>query len=160
MPTEVLDSLRRQLDYDDWANREAFAALGKAATVRGVELLGHVVATELLWLDRMMHKLQRCAVWPDWSLEECGRRLDEARTAWKDFLRFLEPAQLETGISYVNTKGEHFNSTVSDIVTHVLLHSAYHRGQIAASQRAEGATPAYTDFIHAARQGILEAGGD
>jgi uncharacterized damage-inducible protein DinB len=160
MPIEALECLRRQLDYDDWANRETFAALESGATVRGVELLGHVLATELLWLDRATHKLQRCAVWPDWSLEECGRRLDEVRSSWRDFLRFLEPAHLETEISYVNTKGDHYQSTVNDIVTHVLLHSAYHRGQIAASQRAEGAEPAYTDFIHAARQGILEAGGD
>ncbi len=160
MPTETLETLRRQLDYDDWANRETFAALAAAPAPRAVELLAHVVATELVWHDRMTHKPQRCPVWPEWTLEECGRRLDEAREAWRSFLRFLEPAQLETAISYVNTKGKHYRSTVGDIVTHVLFHSAYHRGQIAAEQRAAGAEPAYTDFIHAAREGILGAGGD
>jgi uncharacterized damage-inducible protein DinB len=38
---------------------------------------------------------------------------------------------------------------------HVLFHSAYHRGQIALQMRASGLTPAYTDFIHAVRQGSL-----
>jgi uncharacterized damage-inducible protein DinB len=45
---------------------------------------------------------------------------------------------------------------VEDILTHVLLHSAYHRGQIASQTRAAGGTPAYTDFIHAVRQGFVE----
>ena len=39
---------------------------------------------------------------------------------------------------------------------HVLMHSAYHRGQIAADMRAAGLTPAYTDFIHSVRQGFVE----
>jgi uncharacterized damage-inducible protein DinB len=36
------------------------------------------------------------------------------------------------------------------------MHSTYHRGQIAAAMRQAGATPAYTDFIHAVRQGFVE----
>jgi uncharacterized damage-inducible protein DinB len=39
---------------------------------------------------------------------------------------------------------------------HVIMHSAYHRGQIAAEVRAAGLTPAYTDFIQSVRQGSLE----
>jgi uncharacterized damage-inducible protein DinB len=35
----------------------------------------------------------------------------------------------------------------------VVIHSAYHRGQIAADVRAAGHEPAYTDFIHATRTG-------
>ena len=41
-------------------------------------------------------------------------------------------------------------------VTHVLLRSAYHRGQIASQVRAGGEQPASTDFIHAARQSLIE----
>jgi uncharacterized damage-inducible protein DinB len=41
-------------------------------------------------------------------------------------------------------------------LTHVLLHSAYHRGQIASQMRGNGQTPAYTDFIHAVRQGLID----
>ena len=43
-----------------------------------------------------------------------------------------------------------------DILAHVVLHSAYHRGQIAAAVRAGGGEPAYTDMIHAVRQGLVE----
>ena len=47
-------------------------------------------------------------------------------------------------------------STVQDILTHVPFHSSYHRGQIAVQTRAEGVQPAYTDFIHAVRQRLIE----
>jgi len=38
----------------------------------------------------------------------------------------------------------------------VITHSTYHRGQIAADLRAAGVQPAYTDFIHGVRQGLIE----
>ena len=44
---------------------------------------------------------------------------------------------------------------MADILTHVTMHGAYHRAQIAAAVRESGGEPAYTDFIHAARQGLL-----
>jgi uncharacterized damage-inducible protein DinB len=58
-------------------------------------------------------------------------------------------------VTYTNSKGEVWTSGVEDILTHVTIHSAYHRGQIASDLRAEGHTPAYTDFIHAVRQGFV-----
>ncbi len=66
------------------------------------------------------------------------------------------PAGLAETVVYKNSKGEPWTSTVEDILTHVLLHSAYHRGQIASQVRAGGEQPAYTDFIHAVRQGLIE----
>lgn len=52
-------------------------------------------------------------------------------------------------------KGDSFSSTIEDILQHVITHSAYHRGQIAADLRTSGSTPAYTDFIHATRNGLI-----
>jgi len=50
----------------------------------------------------------------------------------------------------------YWTSTVGDILTHVAMHGAYHRAQIAAAVRESGREPAYTDFIHAVRQGFVE----
>jgi uncharacterized damage-inducible protein DinB len=38
----------------------------------------------------------------------------------------------------------------------VTIHGSYHRAQIAAAVRESGREPAYTDFIHATRRGLLE----
>ncbi len=75
---------------------------------------------------------------------------------WKEFLSPANEAELSFPVSYKNTKGESFTSAKEDVLLHVITHSAYHRGQIAAEMRAGGVTPAYTDFIHAVRQGFVD----
>ncbi len=65
------------------------------------------------------------------------------------------PGTLEGVVRYVNSAGEGWSSRVEDVLMQVILHGAYHRGQIAADLRAVGAEPAYTDFIEAARRGLL-----
>jgi uncharacterized damage-inducible protein DinB len=89
-------------------------------------------------------------------VEEIGRTLDRARRGWTDYLAGLHEADLAEGVGYRNSRGEFWVSTVDDILTHVVVHSAYHRGQIASAVREAGGEPAYTDFIHAARQGLVE----
>ena len=56
----------------------------------------------------------------------------------------------------VNSKGEPWTSSVEDILTHVVLHAAHHRGQVASGLRAAGHEPAYTDYIHAVRRGLVK----
>jgi uncharacterized damage-inducible protein DinB len=68
----------------------------------------------------------------------------------------LPPAGLDETVDYVNSKGEPWTSSVEDILTHTVLHSSYHRGQIASDMRASGHAPAYTDYIHARRRGFVE----
>ena len=63
---------------------------------------------------------------------------------------------LAKSVSYQNSKGENWSSRKGDIIVHVVMHSAYHRGQIATDMRAAGLTPAYTDFIHSIRQGFVK----
>jgi uncharacterized damage-inducible protein DinB len=93
-------------------------------------------------------------VWPELSLQQCeeeSRKLTAAWTAYLDAGR-----QLDATVGYKNTKGEPWTNSVADILTHVFMHSAYHRGQIATDMRQAGFTPAYTDFIHGVRQGLVE----
>jgi len=152
-----LTRLQRLFRYDDWANRETLASLRKGvATTKALRWLAHVIGAEKLWIERLNRSKPGAAVWPELPLERCGKELDEVGKLWDDFLGDLDPEGFERAIEYVNSKGERWSSTVGDVLNHVLLHSAYHRGQIAAEIRSAGGEPAYTDFIHAARQGILE----
>ena len=133
----MLEHIQRLFSYDGWANREVFATLQTldAPPVRSLNLLGHIASAERLWLERLLVQKQSLAVWPLVTLEQC---------------------KLEGVLTYKNTKGESFTSQKQDILLHVVTHSAYHRGQIAADMRAAGFAPAYTDFIHAVRQGFVD----
>jgi uncharacterized damage-inducible protein DinB len=155
---ELLDHLRRQFAYDAWANREVLATLSASErpTTRPRQLLAHILAAERLWLERIRQQPQSLLVWPDFTFEQCEAQIGELALLWREFLSRLAPAGLSDEVTYKNSKGEPWTSTVEDILTHVLLHSAYHRGQIASQVRAGGEQPAYTDFIHAVRQGLVE----
>ncbi len=155
---ELLEHLRRQFTYDEWANRQVLTGLKASASpqLRPLQLLAHILSAERLWLERLRKQPQSLPVWPDLTLHQCEGQIADVAPLWRDFLSQLPPVGLIETVVYKNTKGEPWTSTVEDIVTHVLLHSAYHRGQIASLVRASGEQPAYTDFIHAVRQGLIE----
>lgn len=150
------EQLGRLLRYDDWANRETLASLEKIIDppARSVRILGHIVGAELLWHARLRRRDKPSAVWPDLSLVECRRALEEISGLWRTYTSELTEGKLRESVSYVNSKGEPWTNTIEDVLTHVALHSSHHRGQIAADLRAAGHTPPYTDYIHAVRQGF------
>lgn len=152
----VID-LVRLFAYEAWANLETLASLRAAGTPspRALKVMAHVVAAQRLWLGRLKQEAARVAVWPELTLEQCDAQLAELSRAWQDYLGGLGTARLAESIPYTNTKGERWTSTVQDILLHVVLHSSYHRGQIASDVRAAGQEPAYTDFIHSVRQGFI-----
>jgi uncharacterized damage-inducible protein DinB len=147
---------RRLFAYDDWANQEVIKGLQKTVPPRSVKFMAHLLAAERLWLERLKGQPQTLPVWPDLTLAQCQAQADELPPLWKGYLDENAETGLSRPIQYQNSKGEPWNSVISDILMHVIMHSAYHRGQIAADMRAAGATPAYTDFIHAVRQGFVE----
>lgn len=156
----MIEHVRRLFSYDDWANREVLASLEAVETPpqRSLNLLAHIIAAEMVWLDRMLVRKQSWPVWPQLTIQQLRVEIEKLAEVWKDYLSSLGEAGLSTSTTYKNTEGQTFNSQKQDILMHVVMHSAYHRGQIAADIRAAGFTPAYTDFIHGVRQGFVDQG--
>ena len=150
------DHLARLLRYDMWANQETLQTLRQgAAPARSLRWMGHIIGAEYLWLARLNQSPAPMPVWPDLSLQDCELRLRElSRRMLDDVAGAAGP--LSRAVSYTNSKGEAWTNTVEEILTHVTIHSAYHRGQIAADVRAAGMVPAYTDYIHSIRQGYVQ----
>jgi len=121
---------------------------------RSVRWLAHILAAERLWLERLRRQKQTYAVWPDFPLEQCAPETADLPALWKSYLGSLKEDDLDKSLTYKNSKGETWTSDKQDILMHVIMHSAYHRGQIAADIRAAGFPPPYTDFIHGVRQGL------
>ena len=96
---------------------------------------------------------QSVPVWPQSDLAGCEAEAKKLESEWLDYLNGV--AELSQTVTYKNTKGEAWSSSIGDVLTHVVMHSAYHRGQIASHMREQGTVPAYTDFIHAVRQGFI-----
>jgi uncharacterized damage-inducible protein DinB len=154
----LADYLRRQFTYDAWANQEVLTAIrtGGSENARSLQLMSHILAAERLWLERLKQLPQSVKVWPEPDLAWCEKEATEMGRLWHEYLDLITTGDVNQTVPYRNSKGQKWESAIVDILTHVLLHSAYHRGQIASHMRASGQTPAYTDFIHGVRQGLVK----
>lgn len=149
--------LRRMFEHEAWANAAALASLRTGpASDKARAWMAHIVGAEYLWLARLHQRPPEMSVGPDLDLNTIATHLTELAGEWAEFLEAVDADGLTDGVAYRNSKGEFWTSTVGDILTHVVLHAAYHRGQIASAVREAGGEPAYTDFIHAVRMGLIE----
>lgn len=149
--------LKRLFGYDDWANREVIGSLQALpyAPHKAVRLMAHVVAVEFVWLARLKGQADP-VVWPDWTLPEIAQQQPAIAQQIVDYLQATTADQLANELDYKNTKGESWKNSVGDILMHVVMHSTYHRGQIAVVLRDTGVTPPYTDYIQAVRTQRIE----
>ena len=150
--------LQKLFRYDEWANREALIGVRSLTpfSQRAIQLLAHILSAEQLWFERLTSQPQSLPVWPEFSAEQCEALIVTLATRWHRYFREMREEELQRIIHYTNSKGEAWESRVEDVLMHVVMHSGYHRGQIAAEVRATGNTPPYTDFIHATRQSLVK----
>jgi uncharacterized damage-inducible protein DinB len=147
-----LDDFRRLFRYDAWANREILGAWqSQAPPARSLLWLTHILWAERIWYERLNQLPAAYTVAPALSVADCAAEAESRAAEWDLYLSRANEGLLDQTSHYRNSKGEPWSSTVADILMHVLMHSTYHRGQIAADMRAAGQTPAYTDFIHGVR---------
>ena len=145
----TLPDLQRLFEHLVWADRacaDALVAAGQAGAP-ALSIYAHLIGAELVWLDRLEGRPQSVAVWPEVDLATALALAETARRRWASHVAPLAEADLERPVDYTNSAGRAFTSRAGDILLHVALHGAYHRGQIAQLLRQNGAQPAATDYI-------------
>ncbi len=132
-----------------WADRRTLLSLQEAVAPppKALVLYAHILAAEHVWLARLTARVPVTPVWPDLSLLECSALSARNEAGYGEFLRGLDAAGLARDVAYVNSAGQSFTSKVEDILLHVCLHGAYHRGQVAQLVREAGEAPQATDYI-------------
>ncbi len=150
--------LRRLFDHAAWADRlalDALAAAPEADRAGPLRLLAHVLAAERVWLLRLRGEDSAAQpIWPALPLEGCAALAADNAAAYARYLDALTDEAAAREVAYSNSQGTSFRTRVADVLTHVSLHGAYHRGQVAAALRAAGAEPINTDFITFVRAGL------
>jgi uncharacterized damage-inducible protein DinB len=143
------DHFTKLVDHLEWADRRVLESLRAArhAPPKALEIYSHVLGSEHVWLSRINGRPATVAVWPTITLDECERLAADNVNELRNILSSLTQASLQQGITYRNSAGDQFTSSVEDILTHVSMHGSYHRGQVASLIRAAGATPSPTDYI-------------
>lgn len=144
-----MDHLQRLVAHLGWADGLVLSALRVAQPLdlEAFEIYRHVLGTEDVWLARLQGRAASLAVWPELTLDACAAAARANLDGLTAYLVSLRPEDLSRGITYRNSAGREFTSTVEDILLHTCLHGVYHRGQVALSLRRSGAEPAATDYI-------------
>jgi len=140
--------------YNDWATREAAKHVvdAKHNQQRVYDLLAHIVNSQMIWLNRVLMNRIIIDPWEKLSPDKCIELSIKITKEWTNFLEGMDERDLRRRIQYKNNKGEDWENTLGDIVTHVINHSTYHRAQIAQLIRQSGGEPAKTDYIVYQRQ--------
>ena len=154
----MLEALRRLFAQVEWADQRTLGALEQGSTANPTiaKLFGHVLGAEHIWLRRMRGLPQTVAVWPEPEVSGWAQLLRDNAVGYRELLASLDEAGLDRGVTYRNTQGLQYTTPVREILVHVAMHGAYHRGQIALLLRAGGTAPPVTDYIAFSREYPLE----
>lgn len=145
------DRLRRLFDFDVWANLKVLAVLEDHSSYdreeKTLSIFYHIIGTQHIWYARITGaELLGVKVWPEYELGECRKLIESNYKQWHALIDENEddPDRI---ISYKNTSGVAFETMLSDILHHVVIHGQHHRAQIATLLRMADIAPPPTDFI-------------
>ena len=145
--------------YNRWANSRLLAAASLLSSDLLVKDLGtsyrsvfgtlkHIAWGEWLWLDRWQERTPTgqspldCSDLP--ALRSRWSMIEREQT---EFISSITQADLDRLISYENPAGTRWTYSLRHMLQHVVNHSTYHRGQVAATLRMLGAEPPATDLL-------------
>lgn len=156
-PGSLSDYFREMFAYDRWANRRVLETLENLNNPprKPIDRLGHALAAQRLWLWRLGAERDRPDdIFPSWPLSRVREEADRAHSAMQRFVDRLADADLAHEATYTATEGGEFTNTVWQVLSQLLTHGAYHRGQIATEINPLLDDPLATDLIVRARRSV------
>ena len=144
----TIEHLRELFEYDDWANRQMLAALENSGSKRSVQILAHLLITKQEYFERLSGKDSTgFDFWPDLEIDGCNRLADSTTKNYANLLSDSGETGLERIAKYKTSEGVPFENSYREMLTHVILHSSIHRGNILLKMREEGLELPKIDYI-------------
>lgn len=108
-----------------------------------MKLFNHILNAHRVLNNRIRPGQAPFGVW-DLHPAQDLKNIDQIN--YEQSLLILDNFELNEMITYTTSKGQRFTNSIRDILFHVINHSTYHRGQIAADFRQNGLEPLVTDY--------------
>jgi uncharacterized damage-inducible protein DinB len=144
----TIEYLRQLFAYNDWANRRIITSFKENKSEKARRILAHLLVTEREYFERLYGKDSTgFDFWQDFTLEDCGKIARETADAYEKLLRRFEEEGLGIIAQYKTSEGVSYENTFRELLTHVLVHSSIHRGNIILKLREEGFAPPKIDYI-------------
>jgi uncharacterized damage-inducible protein DinB len=154
------DTIQALFRYSAWATEQVLDAVSRLpqadftrdlkSSHRSVrDTLTHLLWSEWIWLERWKGESPTIVFLPEDfpSVESLRERIRAVAVERSAFLADLPIERLQHVLEYRNVKGETWRYPLWQQLLHVVNHSTYHRGQLAAMLRQLGAAPAATDLL-------------
>ncbi len=135
--------------YNEWANNRIIESILTLEEIKNnyVKALSHLIAVQKLWYDRVQGaKIINEIIEID-SIEGCITLSKESSLIWLKFIENRNDEDFSKMISYKDTKGNDHENSLTDILTHLINHSTYHRAQIVIMLKNEVEKIPVTDYI-------------
>ncbi|WP_379164384.1 DinB family protein [Paenibacillus sp. sgz5001063] len=150
-----MKTIKCMMEHLYWADGRILDALEESGTKNKdlLKLVRHVAVAERVWLSRLQGKgSSQYSLWEEaGDLTAIRTIFEENAVQYRLYIEGLEESVLDEMIDYTNQSGVPFRTSVRDILSQVLLHGQYHRGQINRALRMESAVPVQIDYITFAR---------
>jgi uncharacterized damage-inducible protein DinB len=145
---ETVEHLRELFAYNDWANRRIVARLKSNGSEKARRILAHLLITEKEYFERLYGKDSTgFDFWQDLSAEDCGDLAKENAENYERILKRFDEEGLGQIARYKTSEGVPQENTFRELLTHVLVHSSIHRGNIITKMREAGCAPPAIDYI-------------
>lgn len=133
-------------EHEHWANLKVLESIISASEKpqRVIEIFSHTIAAQRIWLDRINGDKTELKVW---EVFDTKIMLELLEINYADIIKIINKQDFEQLIAYQNSSGQHFTSTINQILSHLALHASYHRGQVVLLLKCKIETLPTTDFI-------------
>ncbi|OGU34973.1 MAG: hypothetical protein A2068_04610 [Ignavibacteria bacterium GWB2_35_6b] len=137
-------------EYNNWANNKILEIILKENDFPQIALkyFSHLLIAEKTWMVRIKSKeVPSNDFWPEISKNEFRELINKNINEYLELINNSNDKLFDEKIKYKTSKGIEFDSTLKDILTHISMHSMYHRGQVNTALRNSGLEPVNIDFI-------------
>lgn len=140
---------QKMYQYEFWANMEVWRKVEKCKEKEFPNKLkavfSHLITAQKIWLARLQNVKVDIGVWDDIAPKDWKLALEKNYEKLQEFIDKQE--NFSKMITYQNSKGDLFETSIEDILQHLLLHAAYHRGQIVMQLKTISIDLPTTDYI-------------
>jgi uncharacterized damage-inducible protein DinB/catechol 2,3-dioxygenase-like lactoylglutathione lyase family enzyme len=140
-----MNHLSTLVAYTQWANRAwvRFMAEHGNSDEWLWQRISHVLLGERAWFQRIQGHEPDRDIWARLALPQIEQLLEAHARTYAGHLA----GDLTREIDFQRFSGEKGRLPVADILLHLTVHGAHHRGQMATHASAIGLTPINTDFV-------------
>jgi uncharacterized damage-inducible protein DinB len=138
-------------EYNQYTNNKiAETILAANGPEKALDLIGHLLTAEQVWLRRLNGEQKvEVVLWPKWPVEKLEGVIADNSAVWLSYLSKMIDADFAKSITYINFQGKEFTMRITDILTHVINHGTHTRAQIGVYLKLAGVKKLpVTDFSY------------